>query len=413
VEESFVSAGHNVSVVLVDRDPASREAIQRQLTPMGVRVVGEAENLAVGVGMVKGHCPDILILELPPRADATLESIQRLKYEMPELGIILTGGDASPQLILRCMRAGAQEILSRPVNPRELGEAVKRMVSRPQRGAVPRKRPGKIVLVFSNKGGVGVTSISTNLAVSFAVNAKKTVALVDLNMQMAEVALHLDLRPKYTLADAVGTGNLDESRLKGLLTRHDSGVHLLSTPEDPIDVEKISPELLIETFILLKSMFDIIVIDAGHNFDSRVLEIMNLADSILVIAGLDVPTVRNTRRSLMLFGQLGFTQEKVRLIVNREQKNSKVRVEDLEETAGCPVFWLLPSDYKALIQAIDAGEPAMIQNPRSKISRAIEEMGRELVRTLGSDEATPMIQPAEEAQESGVRGLKAKMLGGR
>jgi pilus assembly protein CpaE len=126
-----------------------------------------------------------------------------------------------------------------------------------------------------------VTSIATNLAVSFVVNAKRTTSLVDLNMQMAEVSLHLDLRPKYTLSDALGSGHLDESRLKGLLTEHPCGLALLSTPEDPVDAEMISPELLIETFVILKSMFDVTVVDAGHVFDSRVLEVLGLSDMIL------------------------------------------------------------------------------------------------------------------------------------
>lgn len=383
-----MSAGTASNVVVVDRDAKSLDGIRSVLTQIGTRVAGETDNLATGLSMVKGLRPDILILDLPNKPESALEAIQRLKNQMPEMGIILTSNDASPQLILRCMRAGAQEFLPRPLNLRELGEAVNRLSARAVRAGTVRRQPGKVIAVFSNKGGVGVTSIATNLAASFSVNSLKTTALVDLNMQMAEVSLHLDLRPKYTLAEALNAGTLDESRLKGLLTEHACGLSLLSTPEDPIESEMITPGLLIETFVLLKSMFDVIVVDAGHLFDSRVLEVLNLADCVLVVAGLDVPTVRNTHRCLVIFDQLGFTKDKLRLLVNREQKKSKVMVEDLERLTGVKVFWQLPSDYQALISAIDAGVPAVLQDPKAKISKNIRELTDALTRVL---EGTPEI----------------------
>jgi pilus assembly protein CpaE len=297
------------------------------------------------------------------------------------------------------MRAGAQEFLTRPVDTRELGEAVKRLSGVIKRSGTPRRRSGKIVTVFSSKGGVGVTSVSTNLAVSFQRNAKKRTALVDLNMQMGDVGLMLDLRPEYTITDAIGTGNLDETRLRGLMAEHDSGVHFLSTPEDPIEAEKISPGLLLEVFSLMKSMYDVIVVDAGHFFDSRVLEVLSLADTILVIAALDVPTVRNVRRCLTLFAQLGYTQEKVRLVINRHQTKSKVTAEDLEETAEAKIFWSIPNDYKPLIASIDSGVPAIVQSSKSKVSRAIEDLTYELCQLYGEEEVE---EPASEEESNEV-----------
>lgn len=374
-----------INVVVVDREMASRSSIKNTLTQMGVRVVGETEALGSGRSLVSGLRPHIAVLELAGNPDQVLQLVSTLKNELPELGVILTARDSSPQLILRCMRAGAQEFLARPIDPRELSEAVKRLALLIQRASGPKKQNGKIITVFSNKGGVGVTSIATNLAVSFSMNAGKSTALVDLNMQMGEVALQLDLNPTYTIADALGPGQLDESRLKGLLTEHESGVAFLTTPEDPVEAEMISPDLLLEVMSLLKGMFDIVIVDAGHSFDSRVLEVMNLADTILVIAGLDVPTVRNIRRCMTLFEQLGYSSNKIRLLVNREQKKSKVTARDLEETAKSRIFWQLPSDYNSLISAIDAGVPAVMQNPRARISRSIEDLTFELCKVHGLD----------------------------
>lgn len=399
-----MSSDRATSVLIIDRDTLSRAAIKNFCTQQGIRVAGETEGLASGLSMIKGLRPDIAVLELPSRPDETLDAVRALKAEYPQMGIILTANDKSPQLILNSMRAGAQEYLTRPLDTKELGEAIKRLAAQAKRSTKTKAdRSGRIVSVFSNKGGVGVTSVAANLAVSLAKKADKKTVIVDLNLQMGDVALMFNLRPPYSLADAMTASGLDESRLRGLLDEHESGVFVLSAPEDPVEAEKISPGMLMEVFGLLKGMFDYIVVDAGHNFDSRVLEVLNLADTILVLSVLDVPTVRNARRCLTLFGQLGYSPEKVRLVVNRWQKKTKVTVEDLEATAMSKVFWQIPNDYKTLIAAIDAGEPAAVQSPRSKLSRNIEELALELC-DLHSGESPEVEEDEPETRERQTAG---------
>ena len=371
----------NLSVVVIDGDGLSRSTIKNHIAPMGARVIGEAENFASGMSLVSGLRPEILILELPGNSDQVLDTVRALKTDHPDLGIVVTANDASPQLILRSMRVGAQEFLTRPIEGRELIDAVKRLSAMTRRSDATTREPGKVVAVFSGKGGVGVTSVAANLGVGFAAAGKKTV-IVDLNLQMGDLGLMFDLRPTYSIADAIGSGSLDVSQLKGLMTEHESGVFLLSAPDDPIRAELITPGLLLEIFSLLKSMFETIVVDAGHHFDTRVLEVLNLADCVLVLSVLDVPTVRNVRRSLALFGQLGYTPDKVKLVVNRQQKKTKVTIDDLEKTAETEVFWQIPNDYKTLIEAIDTGVPALIQSKRSKMSISIEDLTQELCRLL-------------------------------
>jgi pilus assembly protein CpaE len=388
-----VNGGQTSSVVLIDRDRVVRTSMKGFLASIGAKVVGEADNLSAGMGLVNGLHPDILVMEMPLPPDAALETMRALRTETPGMGVIVTAQDASPQLILRCMRSGAQEFLTRPVDNRELAEAVRRLGGIARRSG-PRRRAGRTVAVFSSKGGVGVTSVATNLAVAYAKNHKKNTVLVDLNLQMGDVGLQLDLRPEYTMADAAGPTNLDETRLKGLLTRHDSGVYLLSTPEDPVEAEKVTPGALLEIFGLLRGMFDVIVVDAGHVFDSRVLEVLNLADIILVVAVLDVPTVRNVRRCLNLFHQLGYTSDKVRIVVNRYEKRTEVKSDHLEEAVEAKVFWQIPNDYKTVISAIDAGNPAVVRSPRSKMSQSIDQLARELFK--GSMELAPQPEPGED-----------------
>lgn len=389
-----MNGGQGASVVLIDRDRVARSSMKGYLGSVGAKVVGEADNLGAGLGLVNGLHPEILILELAMPADAALETVHALKIEHPGMGVIVTAQDASPQVILRCMRSGAQEFLTRPVDNRELGEAVRRLSGIARRNTAGRRRAARTIAVFSSKGGVGVTSVATNLAVAYAKNLKKNTVLVDLNLQMGDVGLMLDMRPEYTMADAAGPTTLDESRLKGLLTRHETGLHFLSTPEDPVEAEKVTPGALLEIFGLLRGMFDVIVVDAGHVFDSRVLEVLNLADVILVVAVLDVPTVRNVRRCLHLFQQLGYSPDKVKIVVNRYEKKTEVKSDHLEEAVESKVFWMIPNDYKTVISAIDAGNPAVVRSPRAKMSQSIDQLARELSK--GALELAPSLQPGED-----------------
>ena len=116
-----MNGGPSVNVVVVDRDAMTRGSVKNYLSALGVRVVGETESLASGLSLVNGLRPDVLILDLSAHADQTLEAVRGIKNDMPNMGIILTATDASPQLILRAMRAGAQEFLTRPIDNRELG----------------------------------------------------------------------------------------------------------------------------------------------------------------------------------------------------------------------------------------------------------------------------------------------------
>ena len=373
-----------MDVLLVDADTMSRATIKNYLTAQGARVVADVDNITSGLHLLRGSHPDIFILELPPSPEETLEAVRRIRNDYPKLGIILSSDQVSSEIILRSIRAGAQEFLSRPLDIRELGEAVTRISTSLRRTVHSDFTLGQVITLFANKGGLGVTSIATNLAICLSRQDDTRTAILDLNnFQRGDVDVMLDLHPSFSLVDAVGEASLDETMLDTILTSYDRHLFMLSGPTSPEDSEKISSFHLVELFSLLREKFDYIIVDAGRTLDSRMLEVFNLADLILLVVELSVLSIRNVRDSLGLFKSLGYPEDKVRLVVNRYRKKSKINLEDLEKTTGAHVFWKIPNDYPTMNSAIDAGTPVVIRSSRSEVTRNFERLARELRELVG------------------------------
>jgi len=375
-----VSAGSPkpiVEAVVIDSDLQGRNVVKNYLTAQGIQIAAVADDMASGLHLVRGIRHGILIMELPASPAETLEAVRRLRNDQPQLGIILTAAEVSPDLILRSMRAGAQEFLPRPLDIRELGEAVNRLAGLLAVSPGANHNGGRIIAVFSCKGGAGVTSIAANVAVSLARQGGPKTALVDFDFQMGDAALMLDLRPAHTLAE-VATGPFDETKLRGMLAAHGSGLFVLEGPERLEDSDKVSPAHVVELLGMLKRMFAYVIVDAGRVFEGRTLEVLNAADVILVVAAQNISTVRNVRRGLDLLQELGCPAERVRLLVNRYHKRSQVSLEAVEETVGKEAFWRLPSDERVMNAAIDAGVPVVAHAPRSELARSLARLAHEL-----------------------------------
>ncbi|MDM7914434.1 MAG: response regulator, partial [Candidatus Eisenbacteria bacterium] len=169
--------------LVVDSDATARAAISGYLMHQGIRVAAETDGLGSAVNLIRGLRPHLFFLDLPRRPEEALETVRRLRADFPELGIVASSPDSNPDLILRAIRAGAQEFLVRPLDVRELGEAVGRLASLARNGKRGAEPEGKIILVSAGKGGLGTTSIAANLGVALAHGRGAQTVLFDLTLQ--------------------------------------------------------------------------------------------------------------------------------------------------------------------------------------------------------------------------------------
>lgn len=374
-----------IGVLVIDGDERSLTALKSHLAAIPTAgIVGEAPEIQAGLKLVKQLKPALVIMHLHPVEEALL-AVEKIRTEHPLTTVFLMGSDQGAEVILRAMRAGASEFLSRPVSGSDLGAAMKKLGSRIQPDSAGPLQSGKVVTVFSNKGGVGTTTIATNLAVSLAKETGEQVVIADLDLQLGDVTMFLNMKPRYTIVDVVSRGpNLDPSSVHSALAKHESGVYVLGEPARPEDADTISPDQLGQVLNHLRQMFPYVVVDTTHTFEDRAIEVLDVSDLILLVVLLDLPNIRNVQRCLDVFDRLpGYGAGKVKLLVNRYMPDLQIGVPQVERTLKSDVYWKIPNDYGRVINAINTGTPLVSMEGDSAVSTSFRELARDIAGLPG------------------------------
>ena len=345
----------------------------------------DAEQLYEEIVRLK---PDAAIIALGPNAETAVRFIEKLNAECPRTALISAAQDASPDLILKSLRAGAREFLRIPISTEELRTvltSVSELATKQQ--VEPPKKKGRMVAVFSSKGGCGTSFIATNLA---AATASKTV-LVDLNLQAGDLPLFLGLEAKYSIADMVEKRQrLDEALINSLVTPHTTNLSLLAAPREADHADEIEPQHIYEVLQKLREHYDYVVLDPQHTFDSITLAALDQSDEIVLVVTLDIPAIRSTQRALEIFDRLGYPRKKVKIIVNRWSKQIDLDLRQVEKFLGEPVVGFVPSDYQTAVGSINLGTPLVQAEPTSKIALEIRRIAQQM--SLG-------VAPIDESQQ--------------
>ncbi len=359
----------NLRLVVIDSDASVSAFVKQWVNGKGVRVVGEAEDTAAGLRLTRSLQPDLILLELPFQATPAMEFVRRIRSEFPGTGIIVTAQEASPQVVLSCIRAGAHEFVPRPIESSELEKAVNHI--RQLSGVtLSGKKRGKVISVVSSKGGIGATSFTANLGLALAQRTESRIVLVDMSLPFGDLGVMLDAPARYSLTDAMVEGSIEESKLRSVLVASVPGVHMLNIAASPEAAEEITRQHMIELAGVLSTMFDYVVIDIGRQLDDRTVEVLELSDSIMLLTSLDLPTVRNTVCFAGILTRLTIDQEKIHVVLNRFQKKSRLSLDDVEAMVDRKVFWSIPNDYEPMSMGIDRGVPAVQHAPRSKVAKS-------------------------------------------
>ena len=369
-------------VLVIDSDDSVRETLKSQLEDMpDVELASQVKDIDQGLEAVHTAKPDILILELPKDSEKTLKWIQRVKLQFPETNIFVTSEDKTPDLIISAMRAGAQEFLSRPVDVKELKQAIEKIHKIKEQLKAHAPESGRIISVFSKKGGLGVTTLAVNLGIALSDVTKKKAALIDLDLQLGDVTSFLNLSPEYSILDACNPNDqVDGVKLQSCMTRHKSGVFVLAEPKYPMQAENITSSHINQILGHLQSMFSYVVVDTPHMFDSRTLEAFQLSDHILVVTVPNFPSLRATKKSLAALRDLGYGRDKVKVIVNRTNKKDKIKADEISKTIHYQVSWVIPNNYKAVIESVDSGVPLVQRGGGSNVAKSIFGLAEEMTK---------------------------------
>ena len=371
--------------LIIENDPETTRLIDllgRRAGSLDVRWT--ADSLEEGAGIVRKFCPDMAIVEVNGNPGSSVGPLSR---EFPNLYILALSATRDSEYALETMRAGAHDLLCKPVREVDLSIAIEK-AQKARLRKEPAERRGKIVTVFSNKGGNGTTTIAANLSDALATDHGKRVVVVDLVMGQGDVTMFFNVTPTYTVLDlARNNGKADPEYIDSLIVRHSSGVCVLADPPRIEDADKISPEQVRDMLATLRSTFDVVVVDTPHQFDEKTLAALEMSDTILLVTLLNLPSLKNTQRSIELFARLGIFDDRVKLLLSRYLPNDEIPKESIEGIMNCPVFYAIPNDYPTVLSSINRGMLLSEIAPGKEVADAFRRMAELLVGPAAPREA--------------------------
>src|SRR5688500_14262361 len=389
--------------LLVDSDTESLTTLRRVLAASpGAVIVGEFSDVTQAVVEGPARNPDLLIMEIPrdvaaQGADAATRVIENVSQALPNTAILASGPALPADVVIRLIRAGAVEFLSRPVERADVLAALDKL-SRFHRGSSPQRRLGRMTAVFSTKGGLGVTTVAANLAVALAGRGSQNVLLVDLDSRQSDIASLLNLRATYSVLDAFeNVGRMDESFLRGLLVKHSSGLWVLPGPQRMERIQFGAEPVRIGLEIM-RSYFDHVVLDLRHDLDPGTVTALELSDTILLLTSLEVPSIRSSIAGVAALRHLGVSPQRMKVVLMRDDTADDMTPKHVSDALGMPVFWKVPNDYQTVISSINTGHPVVLSSPRSKMARSMRQLSDEISH----------LKPG--AAQHGKRGFSLKRL---
>ncbi len=328
--------------------------------------------------------PELVVIDLEDDPDLGVKFTQFLSGANPAQRVVAVGPELTQEMLLAAMRAGVADYLSKPVAPQALREAITRVSVSLGFTALKQKRPGQILTFFSPKGGSGVTSVATNLAVVLHRLTGKRTLLVDLDLELGEVALLLGVQPRFNFVDMVQNFHrMDAGLLASYIDQHESGVHLLSAPFHPERAEVVSGEEIRRILYFLRQHYEYIIVDTPKSFAPGTIAALDQSDLVYLVTNVDLPSLRNIQRGLpMLKRVLPKGESQIRLIINRYNADNDISIEDVERTLGLKSYGKISNDYEAVISAINTGKPIVL-NGNSVYSRDLKALGARMSGVTG------------------------------
>jgi pilus assembly protein CpaE len=336
-------------------------------------VVSSAGEL---LSVVASDRPDIVVADLGPDPEAVLDLLGKLPARRPRL---LGGGPpVHSRAILRAMRMGVREYFDELPSEDRLRSVINEMAAEIVPEVSSRTKPARVVAVMGAKGGVGATVIACQLAASLQSAGART-AIVDLNLPLGDVALYLDVQPAYTIANiARESERLDGTYLKTLLQGRPSGVQILASPTQAEEAELVRGPHVEHVIELLRQEFDWVIIDVSRTWSEPTVRALDLADQILLVTLMDVPTLHHTRQHIDLLERLGHTGKRIRLIANRYASTDTVSDKDVSDFLDRAPDFRMPNDYPTVVASVNRGVSVAEIAPRSAVARAYAELNQNL-----------------------------------
>jgi pilus assembly protein CpaE len=386
-----------IRVLVVDDIPETRDHLTKLLGfESDIDVVGSAASGREAIQMATKLRPDVVLMDINMPDMDGIAATEQLSANVPGSAVVMMSVQGEADYLRRSMLAGAREFLVKPFSSDELTASIRQVASRERdkrskigvptlhsqvAGGSDEGPGGRVVAVFSPKGGVGRTTVSVNVAVAAAKELGQRVVVMDGSFQFGDVGVLLNLSPKSnSIADLIPVleaGEVDS--IKTFVMEHTSGISVLLAPPSPEMAETITANSVRQVLEALRRSHDLVVVDCTASFNDTTLAILDEADVILTMLSLEITSIKNMRLFLEVADQLGYVGDKIRLVLNRADSSLGIRVADVEQSIGRKIDETIVSDGRSVVYALNRGIPFFVSNREAQVSQDILRLARSLV----------------------------------
>jgi len=358
-----------------------------------IELVGASNTVADGAAALAGGHLDV-ILHATRAASLPADELAAIR-EHTRAPVILLASGGSSGLLEQALDADVADVLLLPQLVENIVFAIRKATHGTRRHhEAGSGRHGRIVTVFSPKGGTGKTVTATNLAAACAKFEGRKTLLLDLDLQFGDAAIMLGIEPEKTIYDlVVAPGELDAEKLAGYTTKHACGLEVLPAPLRPEDAELVTEAKLGRLLEVAREAFDVIVVDTSPFFHGPMLATLDRTDELLLLCSLDVPTLKNLRLALQTLDLLSFPKQRVRIVLNRSNSKVGMKPNEVEGALGMKVRFEVPSD-RAVPLAVNRGNPVVLAEEGADVSKAIKAMAKELFPAVKEEGKKRRLLPA-------------------
>lgn len=404
--------GEKVRVLIVDDIAETRENVRKLLTfEPDFEVTGAARSGREAIQMCEELGPDVVLMDINMPDMDGIAATEAIRRKRPEIQIVILSVQNDPNYMRRAMLAGARDFLAKPPMADELISAVRRaglmaheertkaatassMVSSaaPGHGMMgPSPATGRIIMVYSPKGGTGVTTLAVNLALTIH-NEDTPTVLVDGNLQFGDVAVFLNEQGKNTIVDlAPRAEELEPDVVDGVIIKHAmSGVHILAAPSRPEHAERVHGEQFGAVLDYLRRLYAYIVVDTTPMLNDITLAALDRADIIVLVVTQDIPSIKNARLFLDLLSTLGVSRDRICFAMNKYDKRIAITPEKVGENLKQELGAVIPLDDRVVIPSVNRGVPFVIDQKSQPVSKAVYTLAEVVRSRLARSEPEPV-----------------------
>jgi pilus assembly protein CpaE len=384
-----------IRVLIVDDIPETRDHLTKLLGfESDIEVVGSAASGSEALTIAAKLTPDVVLMDINMPDMDGIAATEKLSASVPSAAVVMMSVQGEADYLRRSMLAGAREFLVKPFSSDELTASIRQVFVREREkfnrmSAMPANAgssngsgpgahegagpEGQVIAIFSPKGGVGRTTVAVNLAVAAATELGKKVVLMDGSFQFGDVGVLLNLNPKNkSIADLVPELETGEPEsLDTFVINHSAGIKVLLAPPSPEMAELITPAAVKKVLEALRRQNDLVIVDCTSWFNETTLAILDSADVVLTMLSLEITSIKNMRLFLEVAEQLGYDQDKVKLVLNRADSSLGIRVTDVESSIGRKVDHTIVSDGRSVVYALNRGVPFFLSNREAQVSQDI------------------------------------------